>query len=291
MKTGVIGLGAMGGPMAVNLKKAGLLECAWNRSPGPAQALADENGIPLAEDPAEVARRCDAVIVCVSRDEDVLSVMDAMAEGLHKGLVVVDCSTVSAETAREAARRAAAGGADFLDAPVSGGTEGARQGTLAIMVGGDAGVLQRVQPALDAIGKKTVHMGAHGAGQATKAVNQIIVAGTNQAVTDGLAFGQAAGLDMERVIEVVGSGAAGSWHLNNRGPTMVRGVFDPGFKVALHKKDLGIARAMVEELTDNRLASIERTLADYEKLLEDGHGDEDISSLYRLKKALFKESN
>jgi len=289
MKAGVIGLGAMGGPIAENLYKAGLLAAAWNRSPARAQALAKETGAQIASDPAAVARAADVVIISVSRDADLLQVVEAMSPGVHEGLVVVDTSTVSVSTVREAAARLREHGVEFLDAPVSGGVEGARQAKLAMMVGGDGAALERARPVLEAITAKIVHMGPTGSGQATKAVNQIIAAGINQAVTEGLAFGQAMGLDMDRVIEVVGSGAVANWYLTHRGPSMVKGVYEPGFKIALHHKDLEICQQMMAERGEKRLPIVEMSLIQYKRLMDEGHGDEDISALYRLKKELFEE--
>jgi 3-hydroxyisobutyrate dehydrogenase len=288
MKAGVIGLGAMGGPIAENLHKAGLLAAAWNRSPARAQALAKDTGAPIAADPAAVARGADVVIISVSRDADLLEVIESMSPGLHEELVVVDTSTVSVSTVKEAGARLRKRGVEFLDAPVSGGVEGARQAKLAMMVGGDGAALERARPVLEAIAAKIVHMGPTGSGQATKAVNQIIAAGINQAVTEGLAFGQAMGLDMDRVIEVVGSGAVANWFLSHRGPSMVKGVYEPGFKVALHHKDLEICQQMMAERGEERLPIVEMSLIHYKKLMDQGHGDEDISALYRLKKELFE---
>jgi 3-hydroxyisobutyrate dehydrogenase len=198
----------------------------------------------------------------------------------------VDCSTVAADTARAIDEGLRASGASFLDAPVSGGVEGARNGTLAMMVGGEAAVLERARPALAAMASRIVHMGPVGSGQATKAVNQIMGAGINQAVTEALAFGAAQGLDLARVIEVVSQGASANWFLAHRGPSMVEGRFPAGFKVALHLKDLRICKTMAED-KGVALSVIDQTLGDYQRLIDGGHGDEDISALYRIKSALF----
>ena len=286
MRTGVIGLGGMGAPMARNLQRAGLLETVWNRTRATAEALAAELGVPAAFDPAELAGRCELVILSVSADADMLEMVDAILTGLKPGSVVIDTSTVSRETARAAAENVAAGGGAFLDAPVSGGVEGACQGTLAMMVGGDAAVLERVRPVLQAVASRITHMGPAGAGQATKAVNQIMAAGINQAVTEALAFARAHDLPMDRVIEVVGSGAAGNWFLTHRGPSMVEGKFEPGFRVALHHKDLEICRQMAEQFGVT-LPVVEMTLVHYRRLMQAGLGDEDISALFREKLALF----
>lgn len=286
MKTGFIGLGAMGAPMATNLHAAGWLTAVWNRSPGPARTLAEQTGCAVAADPGDLAGRCELIITCVSGDGDVLEIIDAMTPVLGEGQVVVDCSTIAADTAREAARRVQATGAQFLDCPVSGGTEGARQGRLAIMAGGDAGVLARCRPVLEAMAAGIVHMGPAGHGQATKAVNQIMAAGINQAVSEGMAFARAEGLDLMQVVAALGGGAASSWFLNNRGPYMAREDFPPGFRVALHDKDLAICQAMAEA-HGVQLPVVEMTRVHYRRLMGTGYGDEDISALYRLKRQLF----
>lgn len=290
MKVGVIGMGAMGTGMARNLHKAGLLQAVWNRTPDKAQAIAGELGVEAAPDPAALASACDVIVTCVSRDEDVLAVMDAMASGLASGKIVVDTSTIAVDTAKQAAAKLATSGVEFLDAPVSGGKEGAQNGQLVFMVGGDADVFQRLQPAFDAMGKSATHMGEVGSGQATKAVNQIMVAGINQAVTEALAFGQTSGLDMDKVIEVVSGGAAGNWFLQMRGPTMVKNTFEPGFKLGLHHKDLTICRQMLDNM-GVALPVVEMTLKHYERLMEAGYGEEDISALYRDKRELFRTGN
>ena len=286
MRTGVIGLGGMGVPMARNLQRAGLLETVWNRTRGTAEALAAELGVPAAFDPAELAGRCEVIILSVSADADVLEMVGAILPGLETGSVVIDTSTVSRETARTASQRITAAGGAFLDAPVSGGVEGARQGALAMMVGGEVAVLEQAMPVLQAVAGRITHMGPVGAGQATKAVNQIMAAGINQAVTEALAFAMAHDLPMDRVIEVVGSGAAGNWFLSHRGQGMVEGSFEPGFRVALHHKDLVICRQMAEQF-GVALPVVEMTLVHYRRLMDAGLGDKDISALFREKSALF----
>ncbi len=273
----------MGAGMAINLHRAGWLTAAWNRTRARANALAAEHGLPLAEDPAALAATCDLILLSVSADDDLFEVLEALRPDLRPGTVLMDTSTVSAESARRAAKLLETRDCAFLDAPVSGGREGAVKGTLAMMVGGDAATLDRVRPVLAAITARVVHMGPVGSGQATKAVNQIMAAGINQAVTEALAFGAAQGLDMARVIEVVSGGAAGNWFLEHRGRSMLTGDFAPGFRVALHHKDLGICRSMAEA-SNVRLPLVAKTLADYERLMAEGHGDEDISALYRLKR-------
>ncbi len=287
LSAGFAGLGAMGAPMARNLAKAGLLAAVYNRTGATAVALGDELDCAVAPSPEDLAAQCDIIVLCVSADADVLALVDALAPALKPDAIVVDCSTVAAGTAREAAQRLAAVGAAFLDCPVSGGTEGAVNGTLSIMAGGDETALARARPVLEAMGKRIVHMGPNGAGQATKAVNQIAVAGVNQAVSEALAFAQAHGLDLERVIDAVGGGAAQSWFLANRGPNMARMAFPLGFRVRLHQKDLEICRAMAAD-HGVQLPIVEMTTIHYRRLIEAGHGDEDVSSLFRLKKAMFE---
>ncbi len=289
LRVGFVGLGAMGLPMARNLHAAGLLAGAWNRTPAKAAALAAETGVPAAASPAALAAGCDLVVTCVSADDDLLAVVDALLPALRPGAIVADCSTVASSTAREAAARLAGAGADFLDCPVSGGTEGAKAGTLSIMVGGDAAVLERARPALEAMGGSITLMGPVGAGQAAKATNQIMVAGINQAVTEALAFGRAQGLPMDRLIAALEKGAAGNWFLSKRGPTMIRGEFPLGFKVGLHAKDLEICRRMAAEL-GVKLPVVEMTLLHYGRL--PAHSvDEDISALFRLKSDMFTASD
>ena len=287
MKTGIIGLGAMGAPMARNLHAAGHLAAVWNRTPDKAQVLHTELGIPVADSPQALATDCELVILSVSADEDVLAMIDALVPGLQAGSVVLDTSTVSRATARQAADTLASIDVGFLDAPVSGGIEGARQGTLAMMVGGESDVLERVRPVLDSIAGRVAHMGPVGSGQATKAVNQVMAAGINQAVSEALAFADALQLPLAEVIDVVGSGAAGNWFLAHRGPTMTQHQFEPGFRVALHHKDLAICRQMAADL-DVAMPLVEMTLIHYRRLIEAGFGDEDISALYREKQKLFE---
>lgn len=286
LTAGFIGLGAMGAPMAHNLYAAGRLAAVWNRTSERLDAFADTHPVVLADSPATVARNAPVVFTCVSADADLLAVIEQLIPGLDRRSVLVDCSTVSLETAREAARRIAPAGAAFLDAPVSGGVEGARHGTLAMMVGGDARVLERVRPLLSCMAARITRMGPVGSGQATKAVNQIMCAGINQAVTEALAFAEAHALPMAKVIEVVGGGAAGNWFLENRGQSMVDGRYSEGFKVALHHKDLEICQRMAAAL-GVALPVVEMTLIHYRRLMQAGYNEEDISALFREKRALF----
>jgi 3-hydroxyisobutyrate dehydrogenase len=290
MKTGFIGLGAMGLPMAANLARAGLLQGAWNRDPAKAATLAAETGVRAYDSPEELAADVDAVVVCVSADQDVLDLVDRIQPSLRPGAIVIDCSTVSAETARAAAEQLAGSGVAFLDCPVSGGVEGARKGTLAIMCGGDAGAFERARPVLEAMGRTVVHLGPSGFGQAAKATNQIMCAGIIQAVGEAMAFARAEGLPLDRVIETLGQGAGSSWYFVHRAPFMARGEFPAGFRVRLHEKDLRICREMASR-RGARLPVVETTLMHYRSLIEAGHGDEDISTIFRLKAALFDDAD
>ena len=283
---GVIGLGAMGANMARNLHHAGYLGRVWTRTPVRSLALAEETGVTVARSPAGLAQACDVILISVSADDDLLEVIDALVPGLRPGAVVVDTSTVSSDTAREAQSRIAGAGGGFLDAPVSGGVEGARQGTLAMMIGGEETLLERVRPVLDAVASRLEYMGPSGAGQATKAVNQIMAAGINQAVSESLAFAESLGLPLQKVIDVVGAGAAGNWFLKHRGSAMVDGVYEPGFRVDLHHKDLGICKTMAGNLAVT-LPLVEMTLIHYRRLMDAGYGGEDISALHREKRRLF----
>ena len=283
-QAGVIGLGAMGAGIAANLHKAGHLHRIWNRTAARAELCARATGAAVAESASALAAACDLVIISVSRDADLIEVIENIAAGARAGTVVVDTSTVSSDTALRAAKLLQAANVAFLDCPVSGGVEGAQKGTLSMMVGGDTHTLEKVRPALAAMATNIVYIGPTGAGQACKAVNQIMCAGINQAVTEALAFGAAMHLDMGRVLDVVTKGAAGNWFLDHRGRTMLAGTFAPGFKVNLHHKDLKICMQMAASTPATRLPLVERTIADYERLMAQGHGDEDISALYRLKR-------
>jgi 3-hydroxyisobutyrate dehydrogenase len=286
LTVGFIGLGAMGRGMARNLHRAGLLRIVWNRTSARARELAGELGIVAAAHPADLAGQCDVVVMCVSADADVLEMVDAIAASLRPGSIVIDCSTVSAATAREASRRLAAHGVEFLDAPVSGGVEGARDGTLAIMVGGPAATLDRARPALEAMGRTVTHFGPSGSGQAAKATNQIMCAGIIQAVAEAMAFAKAEGLPLESLIETLGKGAGSSWYFVHRAPNMVRNEYPPGFRVRLHEKDLRICHDMAAR-HGVLLPVVEMTLLHYRKLIDQGHGDEDISTIFRLKESMF----
>ncbi len=286
MRTGFIGLGAMGAHMARNLHRAGLLARVWNRSADKARALAAELGCEVADSPSALASGLDAIVLCVSADADVLEVVNAIKGSVRRGAVVIDCSTVSSTTARAAADALKAAGADFLDCPVSGGVEGARDAALAIMGGGDERAFENARPVLNAMGRTVAYMGPSGSGQATKATNQIMCAGIIQAVAEAMAFAKAQGLPLERVVEILGKGAGSSWYFVHRAPNMIRRSFPAGFRVRLHAKDLGICREMAARFGVT-LPVVERMLDEYAELIERGHGDEDISSAFRLKDELF----
>jgi 3-hydroxyisobutyrate dehydrogenase len=286
VKTGFIGLGAMGMGMSRNLHQAGLLGGVWNRTAEKAAALGAETGVTVAASPADLAAKSEAIVLCVSADADVLAVVDAMLPGVRPGLVVIDSSTAAATTAHEAARRLATRGADFLDCPVSGGVEGARKGTLAIMCGGSEEAFDRARPVLAAMGTTITHMGPTGYGQAAKATNQILCAGAIQAAADAMAFARAEGLPLDKIIETLGKGAGASWYFINRAPFMAKGEFPAGFRVRLHDKDLGICQSMAAK-HGAVLPSIELARADYARLMAAGHADEDVSTLVRLRNALF----
>jgi 3-hydroxyisobutyrate dehydrogenase len=225
-------------------------------------------------------------VLCVSADAQVLEMVKALAVPAAEHKLVIDTSTVAADTAREALAQLAAVECRFLDAPITGGTEGAKKATLTFMVGGDEKEVAEAAPLFQAMGSRHVHMGAVGAGQATKAVNQVVCAGIAQAVTEGVSFARALGLPLEKVLEVVGSGAAGSWFMTQRGRNFISDEYPPGFKLALHLKDLRICRDMASAL-GGKLPVSDATIPLYEGLVNAGFGDEDISALYRLNQKLF----
>ena len=286
MRTGFIGLGAMGIPMAYHLHKRGYLISVWNRTRSKAAMFASQTGVMLASELSELCEMCRTIIICVSRDEDIKEVISKLLPHLQPETIVIDTSTVNPGTAIDVAVQLKQQNVDFLDAPVTGGVEGAKKGKLAMMIGGDAAVLQTVTPVLQSFTARIVHMGGHGKGQAAKAVNQLMAAGINQAVSEALAFAQCLQLPMDKTIDVISGGAAGNWFLEHRGASMIEGRFEPGFRVALHSKDLAICRQIAEGLgIELNIASF--TADDYQKLIDMGFGDEDISALYRLKKHQF----
>ena len=239
-RVGVIGMGIMGAPMARNLLKAGFRVTVHNRTRSKEAELVLEGAI-AASSPREAAEASEVVISMVADSPDVQEVVlgsGGVIEAAREGLTVIDMSTISPSVTREIAAELAKRGANMLDAPVSGGQWGAIQGTLAIMVGGEKATVEACMPVFQAMGQRIVHVGPSGAGQTVKLVNQILVAGTLNAVCEALVFGAKAGLDLEAAIEAVGGGAAGSWQLENLGKRIIRGDFDPGFMVKLQQKDL-----------------------------------------------------
>jgi 3-hydroxyisobutyrate dehydrogenase len=286
MKAGFVGLGAMGWHMAGHLAAKELLGGVWNRTRPTAERFAREHRTVAVATPAELWKTCDVVVLCVSADAQVLDMVDRLGVPEARGKLVIDASTVARETAIEAAKELAHAGARFVDAPVTGGTEGAKKATLTFMVGGAEVDVAHATPLLRAMGARVVHMGHVGAGQATKAVNQVVCAGIAQAVTEGVAFAEALKLPLDKVLEVVGSGAAGSWFMTNRGKNFIADEYPLGFKLSLHLKDLYICREMAHAL-GGKLPVTEATIPPYEELKRQGHGDEDISTLYRLNRHLF----
>lgn len=289
LRVGFLGLGAMGAPMARNLHRAGLLHSVWNRSHDKAQALAVELGVPAPESLKDFAQSLDAIVICVSADADVRSVIEGLTPGLGQGALVIDCSTVSAETAQWAETWLAGRGCRFVDAPVSGGVEGAQKATLAIMCGGKPEAYDLAKPVLTAMGKTIEYFGPSGSGQATKATNQIMCAGIIRACAEAMAFAEAHKLPLERVVATLGAGAGSSWYFVHRAPNMVRGSYPAGFRVKLHAKDLGICRDMAARFGVH-LPVVDAMLAEYAELIAQGHGDEDISATHRLKQALFRNA-
>ena len=282
LKLGVVGLGALGRPMAVNLINAGFRTQLHNRSRA-AEAGTDLAGANRCATPAEAANGVDVLLLCVSDDDAVEAVLfgaGGASEELRPGCIVLDCSTISPTKAIDCAERLALMGMSYLDAPVTGGTEGAKAGTLTVLVGGDASALNQVRPVLEVIGGTVHHFGAVGRGQQVKAVNQVLVAGSYAAVAEAMALGQRLQLPMKQVVEALKGGAAGSWALTHRAEGMLAGTYPLGFKLALHHKDLGIAlssAASVQlELPISRLVQQQEA-----ELMGQGHGDEDVSALHR----------
>jgi 3-hydroxyisobutyrate dehydrogenase len=273
--------------MARNLHRAGLLSAVWNRTSEKARSLASELSCEAPATVEALAPNVDAVVICVSADDDVLQVVRALASGMRAGTLVIDCSTVGAETARAARSLLQAGGVEFLDCPVSGGVEGAEKATLAIMAGGTPEAFAQAQPILAAMGKTIAHFGPTGSGQAAKATNQIMCAGIIEAVSEAMAFARAQGLPLDKVVDTLGKGAGSSWYFVHRAPNMVRGAYPAGFRVRLHAKDLGICRDMAARF-GVALPVVERMLDEYAELVSRGYGDEDISATFRLKEELFE---
>ena len=282
-----IGLGALGAPMAANLLAKGIPLTVHNRHRERERPLAAA-GARRAATPAEAARDAAVLALCLSDDTAVAEVLlgrggdtaDAALAGLAPGSLVVDFSTIAPASSRAMAAALAERGVAYLDAPVTGGTEGARAGTLSVLVGGEADDLERARPVLEAVGRTITHLGPVGAGQEAKAVNQVLVAGSYAAVAEALALGQRLGLPMEQVRQALLGGAAGSWALEHRGGSMLRGEFPLGFRLRLHRKDLAIALEAaaaggLELPVSRQVAAME------DDLIAAGRGDEDVSALAR----------
>ena len=282
MKIGFIGLGTMGAPMAKNLLRAGFELTVHNRTRGKEEALAAA-GAKRAASPREAAAGADVVVTNVSDTPDVEAVVlgeDGAVHGLKEGSVLIDVSTISPSVTRTIAITLAERGVAMLDAPVSGGSEGAEKGTLSIMVGGEPEVFERMKPVLEAMGKTVTLVGPVGSGQVTKAVNQTIIAGTYAAVAEGVAMGLAAGIDLEAAHKALSGGAAGSWVLSNRAQNMIENRYPLGFRTRLHLKDLGIALETARDL--GVPVPVTAYVAQLETgLVKRGFGDEDVSNIAR----------
>lgn len=281
-RVGFCGMGTMGAAMAANIARAGFPLVVWNRTPGKA-TLPVSLGATEAATPKELAAAVDVVVVCVSDTPDVERVLLAddgvLAAGV-RGQLVIDCSTISPAGTREMACKLAGAGIAMIDAPVSGGSEGAQKGTLTIMVGGEAADVERARPVLAAMGQKITHMGPIGAGQVTKAANQVILAGTYLAVAEGVVLAMKAGLDAPQVVEALVGGAARSWVLENRSGRMIDNEYPLGFRIALHLKDLGIALDLAKQV--GAALPVSALAAQIEAgLVAQGHGDDDNSALAR----------
>lgn len=249
-RIGFIGLGIMGRGMAANLLRKGFDVHVWNRTAARMDELAAQ-GAQKAASPAAAARACPIVITCVSDTPDVEAVVlgsEGVREGLQEGGLLVDCSTISPQATIRIAERIREKGAHMLDAPISGGSEGAAQGTLSIMVGGDAAQFDRARPCLEAMGSTITHVGAQGAGQTVKLVNQILVVGNCVAMCEALLFAQAGGVDLQKTFDAISQGAAGSWMFANRAPQIMQRDWSPGFTVGLQQKDLRLVLAAADKM-------------------------------------------
>lgn len=279
-KLAFIGLGTMGVPMAQRLVEAGFEVTVHNRTREKELEVA---GAKRAASPKEAATGQDVVFTMVSDTPDVVSVImgeDGALGGMGEGSVLIDMSTISPSVTQELAAKLAQKGVEMLDAPVSGGSEGAQQGTLAVMVGGKAEVLEGVREVLAHLAKTVTYVGPSGSGQLVKAINQVVIAGTYAAVAEGMALGLAAGLEMDAVVKAIAGGAAGSWVLENRSGNMIRGEYPLGFRTRLHHKDLGIALAAAQDL--GVTLPVTQLVEGLEaKLIEQGYGEEDVSNIAR----------
>ena len=281
-RIGFCGMGTMGSAMAANVARAGFELRVWNRTPGRA-AVPVSLGALEAASPKALAADSDVVVLCVSDTPDVEAVLfgaDGVAAGLAPGSLIIDCSTIAPAETRAFAERLAASSIGFVDAPVSGGSEGAQKGTLTIMVGGAEADLERAMPVLEAMGSSITHMGPCGAGQATKAVNQVILSGVYLGVAEGMVLAMKSGLDAEKVADALAGGAAGSWVLQNRSGRMIDNDYPLGFRIALHLKDITIALAMAREV--GAALPVTAMASQIEAgLVARGFGDDDNSALAR----------
>lgn len=281
-KVAFLGLGTMGAAMAANLARAGFPVTAWNRTPGRAPELADL-GIDMASSPAEAVADSSIVVVCVSDTPDVEAVLfgqDGVASAARAGTLIIDCSTIAPSGSWDFAARLRERGLRMVDAPVSGGSEGAKNATLTIFVGGDERDVEHARPVLNALGRTITHVGPIGAGQAVKAVNQVILAGAYLGVAEGIVLAIKAGLDVEQVVGALSGGAAQSWVLTNRSARMIDNDYPLGFKVSLHRKDLAIALDLAAQL--GAVLPVTALAAQLENgLISNGHGDDDMSALAR----------
>ncbi len=287
-KVSFLGLGVMGYPMAGHLVKTGHEVCVFNRTSAKAADWVKEHGGTSASTPRQAAEGSDFVMACVGNDDDLRSVClgnDGALAGMAAGTVFVDHTTVSAKVTRELYAAADAAQISFVDAPVSGGQAGAENGQLGVMCGGDQGAYDRAEPIIDAYAKACKRLGDSGAGQLTKMVNQIAIAGLVQGLSEALHFAEHAGLDGKAVVEVISQGAAGSWQMSNRYETMIDDHFEHGFAVDWMRKDLGICLATADE---NGASLPVTALVDqfYKDVQKQGGGRWDTSSLIKRLRAL-----
>ena len=281
-KIGFIGIGVMGGPMALNLMRAGYELTVYSRTKAKCEAVLAA-GARWADSPAACAAGQDAVLTMVGYPRDVEQVYfgaDGILEAVQPGMLLIDLTTTSPELAKRIFAAAKERDADALDAPVSGGDTGAKAGTLAIMVGGEEPAFERAKPILEAMGKNVVYEGPAGSGQHTKMANQIAIAGAVSGVCEAIAYGRAQGLDLERMLATIGSGAAGSWQMTGNGPKMVSGDFAPGFYIKHFIKDMAIASEEAKK-TGLSLEMLDGVLEMYRALEERGLGDLGTQALIR----------
>jgi len=288
--TGVIGLGAMGAQLAARLREGGALAGVCARSPEKTAAFSAQFSAHAFEGAADAARRCECLVLSLPDDAAVRAVCGEIARGAHPGLVVVDTSTVAPATAQATAEALARVRVDYVEAPVTGGVEAARGGRLSFFLGGDVAAIERARPVLALLGARLTHFGAVGYGQRAKAANQLMIAGMNQAICEALAFAEALEVPLDRFIAASAEGAAGSELLRRRGAAVADGEFAPGFRIALHEKDLRICQALASELSA-QLPLAEMTLIHYRRLAAQGLGDADISALFLQKQKLFAEKS